>query len=68
MDDPDVELGGLATSVTAVDVPALAAAVVEVVPFCCMAIDLNISKVFSGVALIEKTKPFPQWVPTFCLQ
>ena len=55
---------------------AAGAAVVEdggaspvAVPFCCMAIDLNMAWVLSAEGLMLKVMPLPQWgVGVFCLQ
>lgn len=44
-------------------------AVAPAVPFCCMAICMNISWDLSAVGLMLKVMPFPQWlVGFFCLQ
>lgn len=51
------------------DMLLLIAMAASAVPFCCMAICINISGVLSAVGLILKVMPFPQWlVGFFCLQ
>lgn len=47
---------------------AVTAAVEELVPFCAMAMALNMSNDFCAVGLMANTMPLPQCVPIFCLQ
>lgn len=48
---------------------AAAAAPSGAVPFCCMAVAVNASWDLSGVGLMLKVMPLPQWeVGFFCLQ
>jgi len=50
-------------SVNEPDAPGGAVGTAVSVPFCATALSLNDTKLFSGVGLMAKTMPFPQWVP-----